>query len=124
MRRALANTDPSAARDALLDLMCSPEWLASHPGPYTILGDPTMPAHARRGHLIASNQHNAWDLLPQISAPTLILHGSDDVLNPVSNAALLAARIPDTRVRLLTGARHAYFLEHRQIASPLVLDFL
>ena len=124
VRRALANPDEAAARDALLAMMYSQEWLATHPGPQTTLGDPTMPAHSRRGHLVASNQHNAWDLLPQITAPTLILHGSDDRLNPVANAPLLAERIPDARVHILPGARHAYFQEHRQTASELVLNFL
>lgn len=29
-----------------------PAWPAGHPGPYTTLGDPGMPPHARRGHLV------------------------------------------------------------------------
>ena len=124
VRRALANPDRAAARAALLDMMYSPHWLATHPGPYTTLGDPGMPAHARKRHLVASDQHDAWDLLPRISAPTLVLHGSDDVLNPVANAPLLAERIPHAQLHVLTGGRHAYFQEFRQLASSLVLDFL
>ena len=124
VRRALGNPDREAANNALLKMMYGPDWLRTHPGPYTTLGDPGMPTHAQRGHLIASNQHDAWDLLPRITAPTLILHGSDDVMNPAANAPLLAQRIPNSRVHIFPGARHAYFQECRNIASELVLDFL
>ncbi|MGA5560773.1 alpha/beta fold hydrolase [Streptomyces platensis] len=124
VRRALAQADPAASRQALLDLMYSPAWLADHPGPYTTLGDPGMPPHARRGHLVASNEHDAWDALPRIAAPTLVLHGDQDRLTPAANAPLLAARIPGARMHLFTGARHAYFQECRAQAGPLVAAFL
>ncbi|WP_170160572.1 alpha/beta fold hydrolase [Prauserella muralis] len=124
VRRSLAQPDAAAARRALLELMYSPGWLATHPGPYRTLGDPGMPAHARRRHLTASARHNAWDALPGISAPTLVVHGTDDTFNPVANAPLLAQRIPDATMELIPGARHAYFEEYRAVASPLVLGFL
>ncbi|GAA2986067.1 hypothetical protein JCM13580A_02010 [Streptomyces drozdowiczii] len=121
---ALAQTRPGAARQALLDLMYTPQWLADHPGPHHTLGDPRMPSHSRRHHLAASNRHNAWDLLPIISAPTLVLHGTDDLLNPTANAPLLADRIPNAPLHLIPDARHAYFEEARAHAGRLVLDFL
>jgi hypothetical protein len=106
---------------ALLELMYTPAWLAAHPGPYQTLGDPCMPAHARRRHLAASNQHDAWQLQPGISAPTLVVHDSGDLLNPAANASLLANQIPRARLHMIPGARHAYFEEYRAVASPLVL---
>ncbi|MEU5286886.1 alpha/beta fold hydrolase [Streptomyces sp. CA-278952] len=124
VRRSLVQTRPGAARRALLELMYTPAWLAANPGPYRTLGDPGMPAHAQRRHLAASNQHDAWQLLPVIGAPTLVVHGTDDLLNPAANAALLAERVPGARLHLIPGARHAYFEEFRAVASPLVLDFL
>ncbi|MCQ4040923.1 alpha/beta fold hydrolase [Streptantibioticus rubrisoli] len=124
VRRALAQPEPTAARQVLLELMYTPVWLAAHPGPYTTLGDTGMPPHARRRHLRASDQHDAWDLLPGISAPTLVVHGTDDLLNPTANAHLLADRVPGARLHLVPGARHGYFEEFRAIASPLVLEFL
>ncbi|MEV6171543.1 alpha/beta fold hydrolase [Streptomyces sp. NPDC051954] len=124
VRRSLVQTQPGAARQALLELMYTPAWLAANPGPYQTLGDPNMPAHAQRRHLAASNGHDAWQLLPSISAPTLVVHGTDDLLNPAANAHLLADRIPGARQHMIPGARHAYFEEHRAVASPLVLDFL
>ncbi|MGO1022217.1 alpha/beta fold hydrolase [Streptomyces rubiginosohelvolus] len=124
VRRSLVRTEPGAARRALLELMYTPGRPAAHPGPYRTLGDPAMPAHAQRRHLAAGNRHDAWQVLPDISAPTLVVHGTDDLLNPAANAPLLADRIPGARLHMIPGARHAYFEEDRTPASPLVLDFL
>ncbi|MEU7134961.1 alpha/beta fold hydrolase [Streptomyces sp. NPDC046261] len=124
VRKALAGGDPVTRRAALLDLMYTPAWLAAHPGPHHTVGDPAMPAFARARHLVASNRHDAWDVLPRISCPTLVVHGTDDLLNPVANAHLLARRVPGARLELLAGARHAYFEEFRAIAGPLVSDFI
>lgn len=124
VRRSLVQRDPAAVRRALLELMYSPAWLAAHPGPHNTIGDPTMPAHARRRHLAASAGHDSWDVLERITAPTLVVHGTEDVFNPTANATLLAERIPDARLYLVPGARHAYFEECRDLASRVVLEFL
>lgn len=122
IRRALA--DPERTGRVLLDLMYTPDWLAANRAPYPVLGDKSMPAYAKGRHRVASNKHDAWDGLTNIAAPTLILHGSDDVFSPAANAQLLADRIPQARAELIPGARHAYFHEFRSVAGPLVLDFL
>lgn len=124
VRRSLAQADARAAREALTDLMYTPAWRSGHPGPYTTLGDPAMPPYARRRHLVASNEHDAWDALPLISAPTLILHGAEDRLTPAANAPLLAARIPRARTHIFEGARHGYFEECRPAAGAIVASFL
>ncbi|MEU5957455.1 alpha/beta fold hydrolase [Streptomyces sp. NPDC047525] len=126
VRAALSQPDAAAAHRALKELMYTPGWIArqgAHPVFHT-LGDPDMPAHARRRHLRASARHDAWDALVRITAPTLVVHGTDDVFNPTANAPLLAERIPGARMRLISGARHAYFEEFAEVATPLVLDFL
>jgi 3-oxoadipate enol-lactonase len=124
VRRSLAQRDAAKARRALLELMYTPDWLATHPGPRHTTGDPDMPPHARRGHFTASKDHDAWDALPGITAPTLVVHGTDDVFNPAANAPLIAGRVPGARLHLITGARHAYFEEFRAVAGPVVADFL
>lgn len=124
VKRSLSQPDPEAARRALLELMYSPAWLDAHPGPHDTIGDPEMPDHARRRHLQASAKHNSWDVLPNITAPTLVVHGTEDAFNPAENARLLAERIPNSELNLIPGARHAYFEEYRDVAGPLVLRFL
>ncbi|MEV6288050.1 alpha/beta fold hydrolase [Kribbella sp. NPDC051770] len=124
IRRALSVRD-QAERDAvLIDLMYTPDWVARHPGPYPVLGDATMPAYAKGRHLVASNNHDAWEGLETIQSPTLILHGTEDIFSPAANAQLLADRIPNAHAELIGGARHAYFHEYRETASPLVNNFL
>ncbi|WP_307831780.1 alpha/beta fold hydrolase [Prauserella cavernicola] len=124
VRRALGQRDARAARHALLELMYTPEWMAANPGPYNTIGVRGTPSHVLRRHRRASAEHDSWDALPSITAPTLVVHGTDDVFNPTENAPLLAKRIPGARMELIAGARHAYFEEFRSVASPLVLDFL
>ncbi|WP_031468104.1 alpha/beta fold hydrolase [Sciscionella sediminilitoris] len=119
-----AITEQLTRPGGLAELMYSPDWLATHPGPHSTLGDPGMPGYARRRHRFASARHDSWAVLDQIAAPTLILHGTEDVFNPAANAKLLAERIPRARLELIEGARHAYFEEFRARASRLVLDFL
>ncbi|ONI87016.1 alpha/beta hydrolase [Actinosynnema sp. ALI-1.44] len=121
IRLALMGPD---SQEVLADLMYTPAWRAENPGPYTTLGDPDMPPHAIRRHLVASNKHDAWDVLGQITAPTLVLHGAEDELSPAANAPLLADRIPHAKVHVFPGARHAYFDECRPLASTMVNEFL
>lgn len=120
VRKSLAQVDQMKARKALLDLMYTP----AYRGPFNTLGDPRMPPYARKLHLLASGEHDAWDVLPSISAPTLVVHGTEDIFNPTANAPLITARIPGARMELIEGARHGYFEEFPEIATPLVMDFL
>jgi len=124
VRRSVAQPDRRAARRALLELMYTPAWLAAHPGPTTVEGDASMSAPARRDHLRASDARDAADRLAEVAAPTLVVHGTDDLLSPVVNATLIAERVPDACVELLPGLRHAYFHEGEDVATPLVRGFL
>lgn len=121
--RSLGGPGPEALR-ALLELMYTPRWLAEHPGPYQVVGDERMTPVSRRGHLRASNRHDAWAGLPQVQAPTLILHGSDDLMTPVANAALLQGLIVGAELMVLPGARHAFFHEFADVVTPRVQEFL
>jgi pimeloyl-ACP methyl ester carboxylesterase len=120
----LASGDPVR----MMPYLVSEAWAAAHPEALATLQanarDRPVPPYARRLHYLASEGHDAWDLLPAIKAPTLILHGSADLMNVAANAPLLAKRIPGAELHLLDGARHAYFWEYRPAASQVVLDFL
>ncbi|WMY78566.1 alpha/beta hydrolase [Citricoccus sp. I39-566] len=72
----------------------------------------------------ASDRHDAWDALPSIAAPTLVLHGTEDLMVPTENAALIADRIPDARMRLVPGGRHGFFEELEDQVTPEILGFL
>jgi 3-oxoadipate enol-lactonase len=83
-----------------------------------------MPEYAERLHGQASTEHDSWDLLPTITAPVLILHGSDDPVTPVANAHLLAERIPGAELHIVRGGRHMFFIEYDGKVNRLVTAFL
>ncbi|MET0188541.1 MAG: alpha/beta fold hydrolase [Pseudonocardia sediminis] len=117
--------DPDTSRRTLMDLMAGPHFQWSHPASLSsVLGDDAMTPRARREHRRSSERHDAWDVLPDVTAPTLVLHGTADAFAPPGNGRLLADRIPGATLHLFEGARHAYFLERRADASAVVLDFL
>jgi len=112
---------------ALLHTAFTPGWIASHQTLADTIAaqwQAPLPAHVRRLHYQASEGHDSWDHLPWISAPTLVIHGSEDEVNPVGNAYLLAARIAGAQLLLLPGARHGYAEEMRAPAFSAVRDFL
>jgi pimeloyl-ACP methyl ester carboxylesterase len=124
VRTALAQPDLAARRAALLDLMYTPAYAAAHGATSRLLGARGLGDDARRGHLRVSARHDAWDLLPAVTARTLVLHGSDDRMAPVENAALLAGRIPGAELHVYDGMRHGFFDELRDRVGARVLSFL
>ena len=68
-----------------------------------------------------------WTSLPwlhRISAPTLVVAGDDDPSVPVGNARILAARLPNARVHVLTGGGHLFLLDEPENAIAPILSFL
>jgi pimeloyl-ACP methyl ester carboxylesterase len=119
--------DPEEAMQFLLEQMVSPEWAAAHPEYVAERRERALhpiPAFAQKLHYLASEGHDSWDLLPTITAPTLVIHGTNDWINPTANGPLLASRIPGAELHMVEGGRHGYFIEFREEASTTVLDFL
>jgi pimeloyl-ACP methyl ester carboxylesterase len=58
--------------------------------------------------LAAALAHDTHERLAQIHAPTLIVHGLEDLMVPPANGRLLASRIPAARLLELPGAAHLY----------------
>jgi 3-oxoadipate enol-lactonase len=110
-------------RRVLFELFYSPAW-PGEPAESTLLGDPGMTAAARSAHLRASRRHDAWERLPRIGVPTLVLHGEEDLMCPVDNARVLAERIPGARVRTYPQGRHGFFEEFSARVTPDVVEFL
>ena len=83
-----------------------------------------MPAYAEAMHGRASAAHDAWNQLPAITAPTLVIHGGRDEVAPTANAHLLAERIPGAEVHLVPRGRHMFYLEFRDEVDRVIADFL
>lgn len=72
----------------------------------------------------AGQGFDAWDRLPELAAPTLIVHGTEDVVVDPVNANLLAERIPDSRLEWFEGCGHLVFWEEPERFASVVGEFL
>lgn len=59
----------------------------------------------------SAQRHYVADLLPQISAPTLLIWGKEDRITPLHVAHEFAAMIPDTQLVVLSECGHAPMME-------------
>ncbi|HEX4578521.1 MAG TPA: alpha/beta fold hydrolase [Candidatus Dormibacteraeota bacterium] len=85
----------------------------------------TRPIDGRafRAQLDASRAHDAWDRLPSVTAPTLVMHGSEDAVMPLANARALAERIPGARLVVFDGAGHLFFHEEPERTAAVLVEF-
>ena len=71
--------------------------LASPPEPLTYL---------HQGAAVAA--HDSYHRLNRIAAPTLVVHGEEDVFIPPANGLVLAERVPGAQLRLWPNAAHKF----------------
>jgi pimeloyl-ACP methyl ester carboxylesterase len=76
-----------------------------------------------RAQMEAARWHDTSERLGSVSAPTLVLHGTEDRLVPIANGRLLADGIPGARFEVLKGAAHLYTTDAPE-ADRKVLRFL
>jgi pimeloyl-ACP methyl ester carboxylesterase len=74
------------------------------------------------GQLQAIGQHDTSSRLDEITAPTLVVHGTDDQMLPVSNAHMIAGRIPGARLEILDGVGHLFFVEQPDRSAELLRE--
>ena len=72
----------------------------------------------------ATRDADIGDGLGEISAPTLVLHGTADVLVPLANAETLTKLIPGARRYWFDGRGHLFFHEDPDHATQVMLSFL
>jgi pimeloyl-ACP methyl ester carboxylesterase len=77
-----------------------------------------------RGQIAAALAHDTYDRLPGIECPTLILTGDDDRVIPGESSEALAQRISGSRLEVIAGAGHLFFLEHPDETLRLLREFL
>lgn len=83
-----------------------------------------QPPAAWAAQAAAALGFDAWERLPSIASPTLVLHGTADVVVDPANAGLLAGRIPEARVELREGCGHLLFWEEPAWFVETVRGFL
>jgi 3-oxoadipate enol-lactonase len=112
-----------------LETLFSPAYVADHRSEaieyvQRINAGPPAPAPVIAAQAQALASHDTYDRLPSITAPTLIINGTDDPIVPVENARILAERIPGAELTLVEGARHLAGTEKPAEVVGAMLDFL
>lgn len=81
------------------------------------------PEQRARRHA-AAREHEIRDRLGEIAAPTLIVHGTEDLLAPYTGALLMEQRIPNAELRSIEGGRHAVGMEFADRIASWAREFL
>lgn len=72
--------------------------------------------------LQAIGGHDTQARLGTITTPTLVVHGTADVMLPPANGELIASRIPGARLELLEGVGHVFWWEQPERSAALVRE--
>jgi pimeloyl-ACP methyl ester carboxylesterase len=67
-------------------------------------------------------RHDTSDRLAQITAPTLVIHGSDDRMLAASNGEAIARAIPGARLEILDGVGHMFWVQEPARSAELVRE--
>jgi len=66
--------------------------------------------------------HDALSRLPQITAPTLVMHGTADEMLAVANGRQIAGQIPNSRLEIFDGAGHLFWWEEPERTATLLRE--
>jgi pimeloyl-ACP methyl ester carboxylesterase len=79
-----------------------------------------------RGYLYQLLAASGWSSLPWLGAlrqTTLVMHGNDDPIVPLTNAKILAARIPHATLYVIDDG-HLFLITRAREVAPVVRRFL
>jgi pimeloyl-ACP methyl ester carboxylesterase len=66
--------------------------------------------------------HDTSGRLGEISAPTLIVHGTEDGVLPYPNGELIASLMPSARLETLAGVGHMFWWEQPNVSAELIRE--
>jgi 3-oxoadipate enol-lactonase len=78
---------------------------------------------AQVGAILAASDELRFEL-PKVTAPTLVITGSQDTLTPLGDAEELAELIPGSQLFVLRGAAHGLMAEAPNVFNDVVCKFL
>jgi len=125
----LQSTDAERAVELSLSLLFPADLIDAQPmlKPMLVaamqMTKPTPPATASSA-LDGIMSWSCEERLGAIRVPVLIVHGTEDVLIPVANAELLAARIPHARKLILPGEGHGFGARDPDAVNRAIVEFL
>jgi 3-oxoadipate enol-lactonase len=69
-------------------------------------------------------EFDAYDRLPQINCPTLVITGADDALVDPENSFIITERIKGANMIVLEPAGHCFWLEQPEQSAVEIAKFL
>lgn len=77
----------------------------------------SMDPHLFLGMLKNASEHTAWDFLPRIRVPTLIVAGTRDTFTPYWLSEEMHDRIPGSELLTVPGGTHVAPIEHPELIT-------
>jgi pimeloyl-ACP methyl ester carboxylesterase len=119
---------PEEQVDSFCRLTFCEEWLESHEEEVQAfssryLASPVADDNAAR-QFQATVTFDACERIPRIDRPTLVAHGTEDILIPPENSRIIAGRIPGAKLIEYEGAGHGFIWERREEFLRDLREFL
>jgi len=118
--------------DAFLSVTFPPEWMGMHPNYLETIPKTTeivlSTTLAKQFNVVEDWLSRNWtgvcNQLQNISMPTLIITGTEDVAVPAANSLILVQKIPDAWLVQIKGAGHGLMFQYPEQFSEVVKTFL
>jgi pimeloyl-ACP methyl ester carboxylesterase len=74
--------------------------------------------------VLGTNEHDAWDTLPGIDIPVLVIAAERDTFTPLPLSRRMAAEIPGAEFMLLADGSHAALIEQPETINHRIARFI
>ena len=69
-------------------------------------------------------QHNSYSRLPNITCPTMVMTGAEDILIPPENSNLIASQVPGAVLKRYEDVGHGFMSEKRDAVIRDIFEFI
>ncbi len=124
----LGSLTPEQRTREVFRLMCNDEFTEANPEAfnyyYKVTNQYVTPLHTFLKQAEAVMKFDTWERLPNIKAPTMIIHGTSDKIIPFKNGEILEEAIPGAELTLLQDKQHGFFIEAMDSTRIFVNGFM
>ncbi|MGA2367662.1 MAG: alpha/beta hydrolase [Dehalococcoidia bacterium] len=124
----LAGMTPEQRSREIFRFLCTDEFIDSSPEDLRYYHEVTTqyptPLYVFVRQAQAISTFDAWERLPRIKSPTMIICGTSDQIIPFKNSEILEERIPGAELTLLQDKLHSFFIEARDSTRIFVHGFM